>query len=293
MKHTAALLLSLGLLLTTSARAQSLRPRLREVVAPPARKEQFRLYLLIGQSNMAGRGVVEAQDTVPDPRVLRLNQAGQWEIAKDPVHFDKPIAGVGPGLSFGKTLAAQEAGITVGLIPCAVGGSAIAFWQPGVFYPATKTYPYDDALARAKAAMQRGTLAGIIWHQGESDSNPAGSQAYAQNLTELIARLRQDLQAPEVPFVAGQLPAFQIEKADSLGRKTTNTAAVNLNQAVASLVRTVPHYAYISAEGTHDIGDHIHLDAASARLMGQRYAQAIRRLEGKTRLRKGFTTNKH
>ncbi|MBC6608855.1 sialate O-acetylesterase [Hymenobacter sp. BT188] len=281
MKHAAAMLLSLALLLTSSAGAQNLRPRLREVVAPPACKEQFRLYLLIGQSNMAGRGGVAAQDTVPDPRVLRLNQAGQWEVAKDPVHFDKPVAGVGPGLSFGKTLVAQAAGITVGLIPCAVGGSALAVWQPGVFYPATNTYPYDDALARAKAAMQHGTLAGILWHQGESDSNPAGSQAYAQNLTELIARLRQDLQAPTVPFVAGQLPAFQLEKTDSLGRKTTNAAAGSLNQAVASLARTVPHYAYIRAEGTHDTGDHIHLAAASARLMGQRYARAMRRLQAK------------
>ncbi|WP_262888612.1 sialate O-acetylesterase [Hymenobacter sp. HDW8] len=141
MKQAATLLLSLMLLLANSVGAQSLRPRLREVVAPPARKEQFRLYLLIGQSNMAGRGVVAAQDTLPNPRVLRLNQAGQWEVAKDPVHFDKPVAGVGPGLSFGKALVAQEAGITVGLIPCAVGGSAIALWQPGVFYPPPKPTP--------------------------------------------------------------------------------------------------------------------------------------------------------
>ncbi|WP_262888611.1 sialate O-acetylesterase [Hymenobacter sp. HDW8] len=134
--------------------------------------------------------------------------------------------------------------------------------------------------------MQSGTLAGIIWHQGESDSNPAGSEAYAQNLTELIARLRQDLQAPSVPFVTGQLPAFQIEKTDSLGRKTTNAAAIRLNEAIASLAQTVPHYAYISAEGTHDNGDQIHLDAASARLMGQRYARAIRSLQAKTKRRK-------
>lgn len=283
----AILLLSAALLLPAGVmQAQALKPRVREVVAPSVQKEKFQLYLLVGQSNMAGRGVVEAQDTVPAPRVLRLNPAGQWEIAKDPLHFDKPVAGVGPGLSFGKVLAEQQPDVTIGLIPCAVGGSAISFWKPGAYYPPTKTKPYDEAIARAKVAMQQGTLAGIIWHQGESDSNPAGSQAYAQALTELIAQLRQDLQAPNVPFVAGQLPAFQIEKTDSLGHKTTNAAAVRVNATIAALTRSVPHYAYVPAKGTHDIGDHIHLDAASARLMGQRYAQAMRKLQSRATLRK-------
>lgn len=275
------LLLCFAALLTSSAGAQSLRPRLREQVAAPAHKDKFRLYLLVGQSNMAGRGVVEAQDTVPNRRVLRLNAAGQWEIAQDPVHFDKSVAGVGPGLSFGKALAAEDTSVVIGLIPCAVGGSAIGFWQPGAFYPATQTNPYDDAVRRARAAMPAGTLAGIIWHQGEADSNPAGSAAYAQNLTTLIARFRQDLQLPEVPFVAGQLPDFQIVKPDSLGRPRTNEAARRLNAAVARLGRSVKHYAYVSAEGTAHIGDQTHFDAASARLMGQRYAAALRRLQPK------------
>jgi hypothetical protein len=42
---------------------------------PP--KERFHLFLLIGQSNMAGRGVVAATDTIPHARVLALNKAGE------------------------------------------------------------------------------------------------------------------------------------------------------------------------------------------------------------------------
>jgi hypothetical protein len=267
------LLLSVAALLAGPALwAQRLQPRLRAVAGPPARKAQLRLYLLVGQSNMAGRGAVEAQDTVPNPRVLRLNQAGQWEIAQDPVHFDKSVAGVGPGLSFGQALAAQAPGQTIGLIPCAVGGSGMAFWQPGAYFPDTRTHPYDDALARARRAMQSGTLAGIIWHQGESDSSPEKSSAYQQQLADLIQRLRRDLQTPNVPFVAGQLPAFQFEQGDGTGPR-------RVNQAVAALAQTVPHYAYVTAEGTHDVGDHTHVDAASARLMGQRYARAMQTLQ--------------
>ncbi|AHJ98426.1 sialate O-acetylesterase [Hymenobacter swuensis] len=279
MNHLSLLLLTITTLLTGSAGAQSLRPKARQQVTPPVRKEKFRLYLLVGQSNMAGRGTVETQDTLPNRHVLRLNAAGQWEVAQDPIHFDKSVAGVGPGLTFGRTLAAQDTSVVIGLITCAVGGSAISYWQPGAFYPPTKTNPYDDAIRRARAAMQSGTLAGIIWHQGESDSNPAGSAAYAQNLTALIARFRQDLQAPTVPFVAGQLPEFQLAKPDSAGRPHTNQAAQRINATVAALRKTVSRYAYVTAEGTTHIGDYTHFNATSARLMGRRYAAAMLRLQ--------------
>lgn len=286
-----SLLLAAGLLALMPAAslwAQSLKPRLRPVIAPPARQEKFQLYLLLGQSNMAGRGAVEAADTLPNRHVLRLNVAGEWEIAKDPVHFDKAAAGVGPGLTFGRVLAAQDTSLIIGLIPGAVGGSGIDAWQPGAYFADTQTHPYDDALTRARLAQQRGgTLAGIIWHQGETDSSPEKSAVYAAKLTALIARLRADLHAPTLPFVAGQLPAFQFQKVTADGQLTPNPGAERINAIVAALGKTVAYYACVPATGTTDRGDHLHFDAASARLMGQRYAEAMRRLQkpvGRTRL---------
>lgn len=278
-------LLLLALLPVASVRAQALKPYLRQVVSPPARKEKFQLYLLIGQSNMAGRGAVEAQDTVPNRHVLRLNPAGQWEVAKDPIHFDKTIAGVGPGLTFGRLMAASDTSITIGLIPCAVGGSGIDVWTPGAYYDGNKTHPYDDALARARAAMQTGTLAGIIWHQGESDSSPEKSALYQQKLKIFIKKLREDLQVPALPFVAGQLPAFQINKTGPYGLPHVNDSAVRINEAVAGLQKQVPNYAFITAESTADIGDHTHFNAVSARLLGQRYATAMQQLQRLARRR--------
>ncbi|TDN36036.1 sialate O-acetylesterase [Hymenobacter sp. UV11] len=271
--------LALALLPGVGARAQAVQPRLRQVVAPPARREKFQLYLLVGQSNMAGRGYVEAPDTVPNRHVLRLNPAGQWEVAQDPIHFDKPVAGVGPGLAFGRAMAAADTSVVIGLIPGAVGGSGIDAWVPGAYFADTKTHPYDDALARARVAQQAGTLAGIIWHQGETDSSPDKSAAYAPKLAALVARLRADLHAPTLPFVAGELPAFQFTKTGPDGTAQPNPGAARVNTAVATLGKTVAHYAYVSAAGTTDRGDHLHFDARSARLMGQRYAQAMQRLQ--------------
>ena len=92
----------------------------------------FRIYLLVGQSNMAGRGTVEDEDREAHPRVWALDRVAQWVPAREPLHFDKPtIAGVGPGLAFGKAVVARYPNDHVGLVPCAVGGSPIRTWVPG------------------------------------------------------------------------------------------------------------------------------------------------------------------
>lgn len=102
-------------------------------------KKQFHLYLLVGQSNMAGRGKVEIEDTIPHPRIKMLNKENQWVLAVEPLHFDKPqIVGVGPGFAFAKVMVDCDTNIIIGLIPCAVGGSSIDFWKPNQYYESTK-----------------------------------------------------------------------------------------------------------------------------------------------------------
>ena len=85
-------------------------------------------------------------------------------------------------MTFGKTIADQNPSIRVGLIPAAAGGSPISVWQRGGYWEQTRSKPYDDAIARAKIAMRDGVLKGILWHQGESDSNETVASAYEQRL---------------------------------------------------------------------------------------------------------------
>lgn len=236
---------------------------------PP--KERFHLFLLVGQSNMAGRGAVTPADKAPNARVLMLNQKGEWVPAVDPMHFDKPtMVGVGLGRTFGIAVAEANPGITIGLIPCAVGGSPIDAWQPGKFYEPTKSHPWDDAMRRAKTALQAGTLKGILWHQGESDSTPELAPKYEAKLHDLIARLRTELNAPDAPFVAGQLGQF----ADS----PWNEARTQVDRAHRTLPAKVPRTAFVSSEGLKHKGDKVHFDADSYRELGRRYAEAYLRL---------------
>ena len=234
-------------------------------------KEKFYLFLLVGQSNMAGRGPMTDADQIPHARVLMLNQAGAWVPAADPLHFDKPKAvGVGLGLTFADAVAAAHPEVTIGLIPCAVGGSPIDSWQPGYFYNATQSHPWDDALRRAQLALSAGTLKGILWHQGESDATREFAEGYAAKLQALIARMRAALDAPNVPFIVGQMGRFE--------GSPWNDYKIQVDRAHRELPEKLARVAFVSAEGLKDKGDKTHFDTASYRELGRRYADAYLRL---------------
>ena len=221
------------------------------------------LYLLIGQSNMAGRGKIDPQDRVPHPRVWKLDKDGHWVPGVDPLHFDKPkIAGVGLGSSFARTLADHYPDRFIGLIPCAVGGTRIDQWKPG-------SDLYNEAVRRAKLAQAHGTLKGILWHQGESDSVPARVPTYLAHLKDLVTHLRSDLGTPDLPLVVGQLGYFHESK-------TPYTK--QLNQELLRVADVIPHSACATAEGLTDKGDKTHFDSPSLREFGRRYAAQYLRL---------------
>lgn len=218
---------------------------------------------------MAGRGAISDEDRIAVPHVSMLDKSGAWVPAVEPMHFDKPTAGVGPGRSFGIELA-RRTGHDVGLVPAAVGGSSITSWVPAGYDSATRTHPYDDALRRARLGMQRGHLVAILWHQGESDANARLAPAYAERLRELIGRFRSELGAPDVPILIGQLGQFR--------RWSPYDSTVDAAHREAA--RTIPHVAFVTSDGLAHKGDSLHFDAASARELGRRFATAYRDVHG-------------
>jgi hypothetical protein len=208
-------------------------------------KEKFHLFLLVGQSNMAGRGKTTAAD--------------------------KPkIVGVGIGRAFAKEMAKDNPGATIGLIPCGVGGSPIDSWKKGAFYKPTKSHPWNDALRRAKLALKTGTLKGILWHQGESDSKAGLAESYEKKLHALIARFRKELPAPNVPFIGGQMGQFA-ERPWSDDKKLVDLPHRELSKKVAQT-------GFANSDGLKHKGDKVHFDADSYRELGRRYAEAFRAL---------------
>ncbi|WP_278468581.1 sialate O-acetylesterase [Gimesia maris] len=226
-------------------------------------KEKFHIYLLIGQSNMAGRGKVDPASNKAHPRVLKLDKAGNWVPATDPLHFDKPkIAGVGPGSGFGPVIADAYPEVTIGLIPAAVGGTPLSRWVKGGDL-------YERAVKLAKENQKKGVIKGAIWHQGEGDSsNPKLYNSYQKRLSGMIADLRTDLGEPEMPFVMGELGEF-----------FTRPGAPTVNQALHGIAKEVPATAVASSKGLPAKSDQVHFNAESEREFGKRYAAQMLKLQ--------------
>ncbi len=237
-----------------------------ESPGPEGHAAPMHLFLLAGQSNMAGRGIVDEESLSAHPRVIMLSREEAWVPALDPLHFDKPIAGVGPGKAFGEAIAEHDETIQVGLIPTAVGGSPISTWQPGAYYEATKSFPYDDALRRARKAMEAGTIKAVLWHQGESDSKEALAPQYKAHLVQLIHRFRAEFEQPDLPFIIGQLGQFEGKPWDEW-----RTEVDNAHREIAAEVSSV---AFVSSDGLGHKGDSVHFSTAAARTLGARYARA-------------------
>ncbi len=234
-------------------------------------KEHLRIYLLMGQSNMAGRGKVGKEDKTPDPRVLMFVETnGTWVPAIEPVtKDDNKTHGVGPALAFGKAMAQKDPSVTIGLVPTAEGGTPLKRWEKGADL-------YERAVHRAKLAMKDGGLAGVIWHQGESNTGDKDrSDNYGERLAKMVSDLRADLEAPELPFVVGELGEFLTNRKKQAPLPRAN----EVNAALRDLPKHVAHTGFVSAHGLTDKGDELHFDSKSQREFGKRYADVMWKLQ--------------
>ena len=214
------------------------------------------LYLLIGQSNMAGRGVLTDSNRISADGIFKLDAAGEWQAAEEPIHFDKPsVAGAGLAASFARAMADRRNGVPIGLIPCAVGGTSIKRWvESGDLW--------SNAVARTRIALRSGTLKGILWHQGEGDCSASAAPAWGTKLEGMIASFRREF--GPVPFVAGEL-----------GRYLDNTGWMVINAHLHALEGKVFNYRVVSSEGLTPNSDNVHFNTESLREFGLRYAEAM------------------
>lgn len=252
-RHTTAAALGACLALATMLKAKE--PLASTYDGP---KEKLHVYLLIGQSNMAGRAPFTEEESGTIERCYLLNTDDQWEPARNPLNRHSTIRkGLGmqklnPGYHFAKAMLKANPDISIGLVVNAKGGSTIEQW--GI-----KTEFYREARRRMKKAGETGVLKGILWHQGESDvKKPAG---YLDKQMDLIASLRSFLGTPELPFIAGQVHDAPI-----------------INEQIAQLPERVHASGFVRSEGLTTM-DRWHFDAESMKRLGERYAAEMLRVQ--------------
>jgi hypothetical protein len=218
-------------------------------------RKKLSLYLLMGQSNMLGRDTRTLAEQTTDPKIGFL-RGDKWFVAIEPIA--QGGSGIGPGISFARTMLANDPEGRIGLVPCAVGGSPLMHWEKGAQH-------YENAVKMAKIALASGTLKGMLWHQGESDSDtPEKAQSYGARLAKMFENFRNDVGDPDLPIVVGQLGEF-----------VTIKEAATVNAALEQVAKDVPHVAFVDSKGLTDKGDRLHFDAKSEGIFGERYAKAM------------------
>jgi hypothetical protein len=207
----------------------------------PAPRPMLRVFLLAGQSNMEGHGVVDLDDERDynggrgtlvsylrehgdDPRWRGLRDANGAFVARDDVFvtYRKERR---------ENSRRHTGALTVGfavydgahhfepvlLVKTAWGGKSLAkdFLPPsadgetGPFY-GQMVAEYRDALSHVaqdhpQLAAHEPKLCGVVWFQGWNDAcDQEAAKVYGRNLTMLIADLRAEFDDAQLPFVVGE-----------------------------------------------------------------------------------------
>ncbi|MBO0322409.1 sialate O-acetylesterase [Muricauda sp. CAU 1633] len=240
-------------------------PRTVNYVDQLPNPDSLYIFIMAGQSNMAGRGFVEPQDTVPNSRILTIDKSNNWIYAKEPLHFYEPsLTGLDCGLSFGKNLLdSVPDGVSIAIIPCAVGGSSVEQWLNNETFRGVTLL--DNFKEKVNFVNDYGTIKGILWHQGESNATSELIPKYSQRLDSLINTFRILVENDSLPIILGELGSY----AEPIEKKMKWDS---INTIIHNVVETDKNLGVIETGDLIHKGDKIHFDSESQRKLGQRMA---------------------
>ena len=250
----------------------------------------FHIYLCFGQSNMEGNAAVEAIDKQNVPERFQMLPAVDFSSSKKMGVWCKavpPLCRPGTGLTpvdyFGRTLVEKlPENISVGVINVAVGGAKIELFMQeykDAYIASEKDWfqaycaQYDnDPLGRlidmGKIAQKKGTIKGILLHQGESNN---GASDWCDKVAEIYKRICYylGLDPEQTPLLAGE----------TLYKDKGGACYLHNQAALPKLKKAVPNSYVISAKDIPGNGkDAWHFSAEGYRMFGKRYAEQMLKL---------------
>ncbi|MCQ2973399.1 MAG: acetyl xylan esterase [Bacteroidales bacterium] len=256
-----------------------------------AQKPETQIYLCFGQSNMEGNAKIEEVDRQNiDPRFQMMacvdfpkmgRKMGKMYPAVPPLCREDN--GLTPVDYFGRTMVENlPQNVSICVINVAIGGCDIkAFmkdsieayckvcpdWMVGML----KQYdnnPYKRLVDMAKIAQKKGTIKGILLHQGETNN---GHEEWLGMVKSVYDNLMKDLNLnpDEVPLLAGE---------------TVNGDRGGICYAHNAIIKRLPEVIknshLISSSGCPENFDQLHFNAEGYRMFGRRYAVKMLELLG-------------
>ena len=271
--------------------------------ADAAPNPNFHIYIAYGQSNMAGNGdIVPAEDQAEAPKnfimlashtanasqrsgkTTQSIKAGEWAAAIPPMFH--AFENLSPADYFGRAMVDSLPGVTVGIIPVAIGAVSIRAFDKDQYQAYfngdgkdIKSWgwindydgnPPGRILELAKKAKEVGVIKGFIFHQGESDGTDANwRKTVYKTYKDVIDALGLD--ENEVPFVAGEL------------LQEGNNCCGSKNGGIAQLKNNFKKFGLASSKGLKGNGkDPYHFGREGVIELGRRYVHEMLKLIDKT-----------
>ncbi len=257
-----------------------------------ADKPVLKVFLLAGQSNMAG-----ADSVVPVPpgfQSTAADHATRFTMAPLP-DGDKSLQYVpwggmrghqaknqlvhGPEVGFARTLHAAGWRDVAIIKVHANFGRDVQTWpwgEGGALFNAWTTF-IDARLAELKAQGYSIRVCGFLWHQGIDDAihGPLASH-YERNLSDLIGVLRKRYATEQTSFVLARSVNSAIAQASTGGGENSPMAVVR--RAQVKIGESFPRAAWINVDDLPNINTH-HFSAESQLVIGRRYGEAFLKLQ--------------
>ena len=243
---------------------------------PALAVEKPLVLLLAGQSNMLGQGQVAElsaeMKVMPEKVSLLVNGRAVTPF---------PQGSFGPEVGIAKAMAKHFPGRAIVLFKFAVGGTSQLAWSPQYDAERVKRIQfshdvnagalYPKLLAAWNLAFPDGTTKpdAILWMQGESDAilDEVGKE-YRTHIEQLILALRRDLQAPEAPFLIGEINPPKV----AASIQHVFPAVDEVVRAQRAAANELPHVFTLSTNGLGKKPDEVHYDTQGQLELGQRFA---------------------
>lgn len=187
---------------------------------PKGSSSKNKVFILAGQSNMAGVGMnhelsseylgVQERVKIYAEGTVDSSLKGVWSPLRP--GFGSGSGCFGPELTFGRDMAKAFPDSEIYIIKCGWSGTSLqGDWRPpsagGNTGPLWKNLieTVDKALAALGPDFEY-ELSGMCWMQGESDAcNIYPAREYESSLTAFINDIRKELDAPTLPFIIAMI----------------------------------------------------------------------------------------
>jgi len=229
------------------------------------------LWVIAGQSNSSGYGRGTCYDP-PELGVHLFNNRMQWALATHPMNEStgtmhlanrEDVNGAhSPWLHWARRVK-QEMGYPVGLVQAALGGSPLVLWSPAE----PGDHPLYELMLQVVAAVG-GKVRGVLWYQGESDTNIDLARSYEKRFVAAVRAWRKALANPRLSVLTVQINRVYCPPGeyDSRGWSLVREAQRQVPRRLANTC-VVPTLDL-------SLSDLVHNSAASNMVLAERAAQS-------------------